>query len=215
MAPNAAPNGNGWASHPAHGYSQSYDTVDTGGSYGTSGSEPWGNSTDPSSENSSLERMYGANGMNGMNGMNGTNGMNGANGYKPDYGDPYGGQYRRESPRHDPIQEEYGFDGNGYTQGQWTGPSAAPPPPRHSTQNAPPRSNGYAMGPPPPAHHHQPRNVIPLSGGNAPIPPPSGPAPPRHNSQPQQKGSVLRKESKSGEGKRKSWLRRRFSKSGS
>lgn len=195
------PQGHGWASHPAHGFSQSHDTVDTGVSYGTSGSEPWGNSTDPSSENSSIERAYNM------------------NGYKPEYGDTYAGQYRRESPRHDPIQEEYGFDGNGYTQGQWNGPSSPPPPPpRHSGQYGPPRPMGQPTGQPmgqpmglPPVPYHQPqqqRNVIPLNSG--PGSAPQGPAPPKHGSQPQRQ--VLRKESNSGEGKRKSWLRRRFSK---
>jgi len=41
--------------YPNQGYQQSRDTVSTGPS---SGSEPWGNSTDPSSENSSVERMH-------------------------------------------------------------------------------------------------------------------------------------------------------------
>jgi hypothetical protein len=40
--------------YPQHGYHQSHDTVMTGGSDSTG---PWGNSTDPSSENSSLDRI--------------------------------------------------------------------------------------------------------------------------------------------------------------
>ncbi|KAF2719932.1 hypothetical protein K431DRAFT_286241 [Polychaeton citri CBS 116435] len=39
---------------PQHGYHSSYDTVNTGASDSTG---PWGNSTDPSSENSSLDRV--------------------------------------------------------------------------------------------------------------------------------------------------------------
>ena len=212
VAPPPAPQ-NGWASHPAHGYSQSYDTVDTGG---TSGSEPWANSTDPSSENSSIERMYGINNGNNMNGANGMNSMNNySNGHKPDYADPYNNLYRRESPRHDPIQEEHGFDGNGYTQGQWN-PTPSQPPPRHSGQYGPPRPMhqappgapmGHSMGPPPPPSHQPQRNLIPLTGAAA-----AGPAPQQYGPTPTQRPSVLRKESNSGDGKRKSWLRRRFSK---
>lgn len=189
--------GHGLAGPPLHGYTQSYDTVETGGSYATSTSEPWANSTDPSSENSSIERAHNM------------------SGHKPEYGDHYGGQHRRDSPRHDPIQEEYGFDGNGYTQGQWHGPSSPPPPPpppRHSGQYGPPRPTNFSAAPPPP-RHQQDRNVIPLNASNsaAPIVPEHRALPPTPQPQPQQR-QLLRKESNTGEGKRKSWLRRRFSK---
>lgn len=50
---------NGQGVYPAHGYPQSFDTVATGNSNGSS--EPWGNSTDPSSENSSIDRMHAMN----------------------------------------------------------------------------------------------------------------------------------------------------------
>ncbi|KZF25984.1 hypothetical protein L228DRAFT_264419 [Xylona heveae TC161] len=43
--------------YPTHGYQQSYDTVTTGASGSSQMTEPWGNSTDPSSENSSIDRM--------------------------------------------------------------------------------------------------------------------------------------------------------------
>lgn len=54
------PNGYGPAQpiYPVQGYQQSRDTISTGPSSG-SHSEPWTNSTDPSSENSSMERMNG------------------------------------------------------------------------------------------------------------------------------------------------------------
>ncbi|KAK6431509.1 hypothetical protein LTR95_012333 [Oleoguttula sp. CCFEE 5521] len=41
--------------YPQHGYHQSHDTVGTNGSDSTG---PWANSTDPSSENSSLDRLH-------------------------------------------------------------------------------------------------------------------------------------------------------------
>lgn len=43
------------AVYPSHGYQQSYDTVNSSGSHQT---DPYGNSTDPSSENSSLDRIH-------------------------------------------------------------------------------------------------------------------------------------------------------------
>lgn len=42
--------------YPSHANQQSYDTVTSSGT-GSHGTEPWGNSTDPSSENSSIDRL--------------------------------------------------------------------------------------------------------------------------------------------------------------
>ena len=42
--------------YPLHGNQQSNDTVTSSGA-GSHGTEPWGNSTDPSSENSSIDRL--------------------------------------------------------------------------------------------------------------------------------------------------------------
>jgi len=53
--PQYRPQRNGDNIYPSNGYHQSRDTVNTGGSNGSQ-SEPYGNSTDPSSENSSIER---------------------------------------------------------------------------------------------------------------------------------------------------------------
>lgn len=44
------------AVYPVHGHQQSRDTFNTGESSGSQ-SEPWGNSTDPSSENSSIDKV--------------------------------------------------------------------------------------------------------------------------------------------------------------
>ncbi|KAL9086175.1 MAG: hypothetical protein Q9165_007240 [Trypethelium subeluteriae] len=43
--------------YPSHGYHQSYDTVNTGMSNGSESTGQWANSTDPSSENSSIDRV--------------------------------------------------------------------------------------------------------------------------------------------------------------
>lgn len=201
-----------YAEYPQYGHRESRDTAYTGESNGYSSSEPWGNSTDPSSENSSIDRIHAAN--------------------RPDSGDAYGynqGQPERISPRHDAIQEEYGHDGTGYTQGHYAPPHNQPRKPSGHGPGGPQQgpngynngANGYSngpsshqngarndgrtMAPPPPSHQRQQqpqRNVIPLGGGNA------GPAPPAHNEyrpRPPPKGAV-------DDGKRKSWLKRRFSK---
>lgn len=49
-------NGNG-VYNQHHGYHQSYDTVNSGQTYGSDSTGPWTNNTDPSSENSSLDRI--------------------------------------------------------------------------------------------------------------------------------------------------------------
>ncbi|KAI4093928.1 MAG: hypothetical protein LQ344_002526 [Seirophora lacunosa] len=62
--------------YPAHGYHQSYDTAASGSGNESHNTDPWGNSTDPSSENSSIDRIqvpksdppetYGFNGFGGV-----------------------------------------------------------------------------------------------------------------------------------------------------
>lgn len=49
-------NGNG-IYNQQHGHHQSYDTVNSGQTYGSDSTGPWANGTDPSSENSSLDRI--------------------------------------------------------------------------------------------------------------------------------------------------------------
>ena len=171
----------------AHSYHDSHDTVNTGESSGSQ-SEPWTNSTDPSSENSSVDRIQSA-----------------ANNNKMEY-DAYGGQYSRGSPRPQPIQEEYSHDGRLYAQQQrypqppppqgYTVPSAAPYGQRGLGSRGPPP-------PPPPQHSQQPRQPIKLgvsgvSDGPKPAAPPSN-------------VPKLQKTPSDG-GKRRSWLKRRFSK---
>ena len=49
-------NGQRMYQQPQHGHHQSHDTVNTGVTNGSDSTGPWANSTDPSSENSSIER---------------------------------------------------------------------------------------------------------------------------------------------------------------
>ncbi|KAI9698367.1 MAG: hypothetical protein M1836_003947 [Candelina mexicana] len=90
-------NYNTHAFYPSHGYQQSQDTVTTGVSNGSHGTDQWGNSTDPSSENSSLDRIHQVG--------------------KPDTGDSYGFNGFGGAPHFQgPILEEYGQGqpGHGY-----------------------------------------------------------------------------------------------------
>ena len=49
--------------YPHHGYQQSQDTMNTGMTNGSDSTGPWASGTDPSSENSSIDRnMAGGNG---------------------------------------------------------------------------------------------------------------------------------------------------------
>ncbi|RMZ09496.1 hypothetical protein D0860_04218 [Hortaea werneckii] len=99
--------------YPHHGYQQSQDTMHTGVTNGSDSTGPWASGTDPSSENSSIDRnMAGGNG-NGKQPAEsyGYNGYN--NGYSNGYSNGYGNGYA--SP---PIAEEHG------------GPVQAPPPAR-------------------------------------------------------------------------------------
>jgi len=104
--------------YPHHGYQQSQDTMHTGVTNGSDSTGPWASGTDPSSENSSIDRnMAGGNG-NGKQPAEsyGYNGYN--NGYSNGYSNGYGNGYG--SP---PIAEEQGAGGHG-------GPVQAPPPAR-------------------------------------------------------------------------------------
>ncbi|KAF2118460.1 hypothetical protein BDV96DRAFT_386810 [Lophiotrema nucula] len=157
---------NGHGVYPTQGYQQSRDTVNTGGSNGSnSDAAPY--STDPSSENSSIERA--------MPPMQ----------HKADLGEQYGFNGFGGGPQ--PILEEYGNgpnQGDGYYQQYQQNPN--PPPPVPAKTNAPPANNP---------------NVIKLSGQQGP--------PPSNGNRP----NVLQRNSTDASGgKRKSWLKRRFSK---
>lgn len=137
--------------YPQHSYHQSHDTVNT--TNGSDSTGPWANSTDPSSENSSIDRVNAV--------------------AKPNPQDPYAqnGQFQG------PILEEYGPGSYGGAYPQ----------------------NGGSMPTQPPTAANQPRRPIPL-GGN-----PSGSAS-------YQNSGGLPSAARQEPEKKKSWLKRRFSK---
>ncbi|QIW95882.1 hypothetical protein AMS68_001400 [Peltaster fructicola] len=97
--------------YPQHGYHPSHDTVGTNGSDSTG---PWGNSTGPSSENSSVDRVQGAAHMKG-------------------YGQDGG---------HDAIDENGAYQQNGYGRPEQRRPialgnSGPPPPPQKGLPTVP------------------------------------------------------------------------------
>lgn len=169
--------GNGQGVYPTHGYQQSRDTVNTGGSNGSQ-SEPWTYSTDPSSENSSIERSTPVT--------------------KPDPGEQYGFTGFGGAPQFQgPILKEY-EDNNEASDRQQNGAG-----PSSNGGYFPQRQNGADMPPPVPVKLHSSKNsnVIKLSGDYPqPLGQSSGNAPTR---------PIMR--SNTGE-KKKSWLKRRFSK---
>ena len=154
-----------------HNYQPSYDT-NTTGSGASHGTEPWSNSTDPSSENSSIDKP-----------------QQPAN---PDLADTYGFSGFGGAPQlQGPILEEY-----------------SPRPPPHGRL-------GYGQSPP---------GGRPYHGSELPPPPPPHMSSRDAVQRPQQRGGTLQrpfrhekadtpKRTETGE-KRKSWLMRRFSKSG-
>ena len=144
--------------YPLHGQQASYDTVGSA-SNGSHATDQWGNSTDPSSENSSIDRVQATT--------------------KPDLGEAYGFNGFGGAPQFQgPILEEHGQgspaygqpgygrapaangNGNGYP---YRGNGSAPPPPPHK-DDRPPRVP-VKLGAPAPGARRQ------LPVGNRPPPP--------------------------------------------
>ncbi|KAL8654900.1 MAG: hypothetical protein Q9210_001226 [Variospora velana] len=153
--------------YPAHGYHQSYDTAASGSGNESHNTDPWGNSTDPSSENSSIDRIQVP---------------------KPDPAETYGFNGFGGAPHFQgPILEENGANSPAYGQ---IGYGQA----KKTVMGSPTYSrNGFSPAPPPHGTRNQAPPRAPIRLGNPPAterPMPSAP----------------------GE-KRKSWLKRRFSKS--
>lgn len=152
--------------YPSHGYQQSYDTVTTASGSGSHGTDQWGNSTNPSSENSSLDRVNHV--------------------VKPDLGEAYGFSGFGGAPQFQgPILEEHGY-GN---------PAYGEPGYGHSSNGMGPAAGGYlnrnvngapAVPPHVPVKDNGPRVPIRLGASSANVRPDAG-------------------------DKRKSWLKRRFS----
>jgi len=133
--------------YPTQGYQQSRDTVNTGGS--GSQSDPY--STDPSSENSSIERATPVG--------------------KPDLGEQYGFTGFGGNPQlQGPILEEYsngtGPSNNGHPQQHYNGSYGPPPVPRKGGPPVPPPHNpnmmklGNSQGAPPVANPGARPNVL-------------------------------------------------------
>lgn len=151
--------------YPHHGYQQSRDTVNTGGSNGSnSDAAPY--STDPSSENSSIERAA-----------------------------------PPQKHQQQDVGEQYGFSGFGGGP-QFQGPIL--------------EDQAYRAGPSGPSGPGYYPNQQRQNNPNVPPPVPAKAAPISLNSQPgppqQGRPGVLSRKSTNDENKRKSWLKRRFSK---
>ena len=157
--------------YPSHGHQQSYDTV-ASASNGSHATDQWGNSTDPSSENSSIDRVQTA--------------------PKPDLGEAYGFNGFGGAPQiQGPILEEHGKGNPGYGHPGYGQSQVA-------------AGNGH-----------------PYQGNGAPAPPPHAPAKDSGPRIPIKLGSSAVVQSTTGANrlpptadtdKRKSWLKRRFSK---
>ena len=159
--------------YPTNGYQQSYDTVTSASGTGSHATDQWGNSTDPSSENSSIDKIQQA--------------------PKPEPTENYGLSGFGGSPQFQgPILEEYGTNVPAYGHPGYGRP-------KQSYGGAGVQGNGFPPAPPPhlPAKDKGPR--VPMKLGN-PMPPPPTVNGYSHNGKADQ-----------GE-KRKSWLKRRFSK---
>ncbi|KAL8660965.1 MAG: hypothetical protein Q9202_006035 [Teloschistes flavicans] len=153
--------------YPAHGYHQSYDTVASGSGNESHNTDPWGNSTDPSSENSSIDRAQHV--------------------PKPDLAETYGLNGFGGIPQFPgPILEDHAMDDSSYRNSSVYGPS-------QKTLNGIPAHNKTILPPTPPPHappkQDPPR--VPIKLGNLPV--------------------NDRSSSQSNGEKRKSWLKRRFS----
>ncbi|KAL9020996.1 MAG: hypothetical protein Q9185_001823 [Variospora sp. 1 TL-2023] len=153
--------------YPAHVYHQSYDTAASGSGNESHNTDPWGNSTDPSSENSSIDRIQVP---------------------KPDPAETYGFNGFGGAPHFQgPILEENGVNSPAYGQiGYGQAKKTVMGSPTHSR-------NGFHPAPPSHGTRDQAPPRAPIRLGNPPAT--ERPMP-----------------SASGE-KRKSWLKRRFSKS--
>jgi hypothetical protein len=161
------------------GYGQTRDTVNTGGSNG-SASDQWHNSTDPSSDNSSIERIK-------------------AEGHG-EYGYP-------TPPQREPIAEDghytYNNNGGGYNPSYMgSGPNASSGASNGHNYNHSNGGQSYNNGPPAPP----PKAVM---GGPVQAPPAAAGAPRQLIKLSAQANQPSRPEAPE---KRKSWLKRRFSK---
>ena len=153
---------------PAHGHHQSYDTVASASGNESHGTDQWGNSTDPSSENSSIDRLQQQPPKSEIADAYGFNGFGGA------------------LQLHGPILEEHGLGAPTYGQPGYGQPLNV------ANRGHPYQGNGIPPAPPPHAPRKDDLAREPIKLGNAPL---TEISPSNANAE-----------------KRKSWLRKRFSK---
>lgn len=159
--------------YPSHGQQQSYDTV-ASASNGSHATDQWGTSTDPSSENSSIDRVQPA--------------------AKPDIGEAYGFNGFGAGPQFQgPILEEHGQGAPGYGQPGYGQEQVA-------AGNGYPYQGNGAPAPPPHASSKNSVSKVPIKLGSGSAPNTAAPI----SRQPSAPASNE---------KRKSWLKKRFSKS--
>jgi hypothetical protein len=108
------PNGSGAGGvYPTHNYHQSYDTVNTGFSNGSDTTGPWANSTDPSSENSSIDK--GSSGKQQQQHQQ----QQQQHPLPPEPQETYGIGFGSAPPFKGPILEEYGTGSHGSSHPQF------------------------------------------------------------------------------------------------
>ena len=128
--------------YPSHGQQLSYDTV-ASASNGSHATDQWGNSTDPSSENSSIDRVQVPN--------------------KPDLGETYGFNGFGGAPYvQGPILEEHGQGKPAYGQPGYEQEQA-------NSRNGYHQHVGDAALPPPPPAHKVERSRAPIKLGATPV----------------------------------------------
>ncbi|KAL8782835.1 MAG: hypothetical protein Q9213_005074 [Squamulea squamosa] len=130
--------------YPTHGYHQSHDTVASASGNESHNTDPWGNSTDPSSENSSIDRIQ--------------------HGPKPDPAETYGLNGFGGAPQFQgPIFEEHGVDDRAYGEAIDYGQ------PQKLGNGFPIHSRNGVPPPPPPHASTKPNPVrVPIKLGNSP-----------------------------------------------
>lgn len=164
-------NNNTQGVYPSHGHQQSYDTV-ASASNGSHATDQWGNSTDPSSENSSIDRVQTA--------------------PKPDLGEAYGFNGFGGAPQiQGPILEEHGHGAPGYGHPGYGQSQVA-------AGNGHPYQGNGGPAPPPHASPKDPGPRVPIKLGSSSV----GGSSTVGNRPPPTVDTD----------KRKSWLKRRFSK---
>lgn len=129
---------------PPHGYQQSYDTGGSTSANESHGTDQWGNSTDPSSENSSIDRVQQA--------------------LKPDLGELYGFNGFGGAPQFQgPILEEHGQGSHTYGQPGYSQPQM------RLGGNYMYQGNGISSAPPPPPHvpPKETRSQVPIKLGDS------------------------------------------------